>query len=242
MLNTFTAASSASAVPLVWLAYSAHCAYLLLPLRLAVCAYSSSCSSSQLPACCVWWLVLCTPRLHIARRTWCSLFRAYQSCCPLGACGWFSGHLHGHVARHCLRVLFSADAVLSVLARVFKVREEAHDFHVSGDVRHLLSFLENGELEGNEETELNGVVAGRDGMSDEEGDRIDGVEELAAPDWRVRAGPRKRREEHEATRVPFRDWCARCIWEDAAPITTLQKTKKTRVSRDGPPSPWITTS
>ena len=29
-------------------------------------------------------------------------------------------------------------------------------------------------------------------MPDEEGDRIDGVEELAAPDWRVRAGPRKK--------------------------------------------------
>ena len=84
--------------------------------------------------------------------------------------------------------------------------EEALDFHVSGDVRHLLSFLENGELEGNEEPELNGVVEGRDEMPDEEGDRIDGVEELAAPDWRVKAGPSKRREEHEATHVPFRDW------------------------------------
>ena len=84
--------------------------------------------------------------------------------------------------------------------------EEALDFHVSGDVRHLLlSFLENGELEGNEEPELNGVVEGRDEMPDEEGDS---VEELAAPDWRVRAGPRKRREEHEATHVPFRHWCA----------------------------------
>ena len=29
-------------------------------------------------------------------------------------------------------------------------------------------------------------------MSDEEGDEIDGEEELAAPDWRVRAGPRNR--------------------------------------------------
>ena len=53
-------------------------------------------------------------------------------------------------------------------------------------------------------------------MSDEEGDRIDGGEELAAPDWRVRAGPgnkptQKEREEHEATHVPFRDWYAHCM-------------------------------
>ena len=38
------------------------------------------------------------------------------------------------------------------------------------------------------------------------------TEELATPDWRVRAGPRnrptqKKREEHEATHVQFRDWC-----------------------------------
>ena len=71
----------------------------------------------------------------------------------------------------------------------------------------------NGKLEGNEETELNGVEEGRDEMSDEEGDRIDGEEELAAPDWRVRAGhrnkpTRKEREEHDATHELFRDWCA----------------------------------
>ena len=54
-------------------------------------------------------------------------------------------------------------------------------------------------------------------MSDDEGGEIDGEEEeLAAPDWRVRAGPRSKptqreREEHEATHVPFRDWCAHCM-------------------------------
>ena len=51
-------------------------------------------------------------------------------------------------------------------------------------------------------------------MSDEEGDGIDGEEELAPPDWRVRAGLRNRpkeREEHEATHVHFRDWCAHCL-------------------------------
>ena len=68
-----------------------------------------------------------------------------------------------------------------------------------------------------EEAELNGVEEERDGMSDGEGDEIDGEEELAASDWRVRAGPRNKptqreREEHEeATHVPFRDWCAHCM-------------------------------
>ena len=43
-----------------------------------------------------------------------------------------------------------------------------------------------------DETELNGVEAGRDEMSDEEGGETHSEEELAAPDWRVRAGPRSR--------------------------------------------------
>ena len=71
-------------------------------------------------------------------------------------------------------------------------------------------------VERGEETELNGVEEGRDEMSDEEGGEMDGKEELAAPDLRVRAWPRskptqKEREEHEVTRVPFRDWCAHCM-------------------------------
>ena len=75
---------------------------------------------------------------------------------------------------------------------------------------------ENGKAERGEETELNGVEEGCDEMSDEEGGEIDDEEELAAPDWRVRAGPRSKptqreREEHEATHVPFRDWCAHCM-------------------------------
>ena len=65
------------------------------------------------------------------------------------------------------------------------------------------------------EKDLNGVEEGEDGMSDEEGDGIDGEEELAPPDWRVRAGPRnrptqKKREEHEARHVPSRGWCTYC--------------------------------
>ena len=64
-------------------------------------------------------------------------------------------------------------------------------------------------IEGEEGIELNGIEEEQDKMSDDE-------EELAAPDWRVKAGPRSKptlreREEHEATRVPFRDWCAYCM-------------------------------
>ena len=42
------------------------------------------------------------------------------------------------------------------------------------------------EVEHCEEIWLNGVGEERDDMSDEEGDKIDDEEELAAPDWRVR--------------------------------------------------------
>ena len=67
-----------------------------------------------------------------------------------------------------------------------------------------------------EKTELNGVDEGDGEMSVEGGDGVDGEEWLATPDWRVSAGPRNRptqkeREEHEATHVPFRDWCTRCM-------------------------------
>ena len=53
---------------------------------------------------------------------------------------------------------------------------------------------------------MNGVDDGEDGMSVEEVDGIDGEEELAPTDWRVREGPRnkptqKERGEREATHV-----------------------------------------
>ena len=75
---------------------------------------------------------------------------------------------------------------------------------------------ENRKAGWSEETELNGVEEERGEMSDEEENEIDGEEELAAPDWRVRAGPRNKptqreREEHEAAHVPFRDWCVHCM-------------------------------
>ena len=46
------------------------------------------------------------------------------------------------------------------------------------------------KLEGVEGIDWSGAEEGADGMSDEEGDVIDGEEELTPPDWRVRAGPR----------------------------------------------------
>ena len=59
------------------------------------------------------------------------------------------------------------------------------------------------QIEEIQETELNGV---------EEGGGMEGEGEMAPPAWRVRAGSRnkptqKEREDHEATHVPFRDWC-----------------------------------
>ena len=51
---------------------------------------------------------------------------------------------------------------------------------------------DNRKVGRNEETELNGVEEERDEVSVEEGNEIDGEEELAAPDWRVRAGPRNK--------------------------------------------------
>ena len=56
-----------------------------------------------------------------------------------------------------------------------------------------------------EEVELNGIEEERDGMSDEEGNEIDGEEEFAAPDWRVRAGPRNKPTQRERERGAWSD-------------------------------------
>ena len=53
-------------------------------------------------------------------------------------------------------------------------------------------------------------------MTDEEGEAANGEGEAGAVGWRVRAGPRneptaREREEHEATHMPFRDWCTHCM-------------------------------
>ena len=92
------------------------------------------------------------------------------------------------------------------------------------------------EVERCEEIELNGVGEERDDMSDEGGDKIDDEEELAAPDWQVRAGLRNKptqreREEHEATHVPFRDWCAHCMMERGRTHHHIAKQKSEDESR-----------
>ena len=66
------------------------------------------------------------------------------------------------------------------------------------------------------EQELSGLEEGEDAMTDEEGEGVEGEGEARTADWRVRAGPRNKppvreREEHEATHMPFRDWCAHCM-------------------------------
>ena len=63
---------------------------------------------------------------------------------------------------------------------------------------------------------MNGLEEGEDAMTDEEGEGFDGEGETRAADWRVKAGPRNKltareRNEHEATHLPFRDWCAQCM-------------------------------
>ena len=105
---------------------------------------------------------------------------------------------------------------------------------------------ENRKAGWSEETELNGVEEERHEMSDEERNEIDGEEELAAPHWRARAGPRikptqREREEHEATRVPFRDWCVHCMMGRGRTIIMLL-CRRVKISPDGLSSPWITSS
>ena len=58
--------------------------------------------------------------------------------------------------------------------------------------------------------------------------------------WRVRARPRNKPtqnegKEHEATHVPFRDWCAHCTMGRGR--TNHQQNKRARISREGPPLP-----
>ena len=56
------------------------------------------------------------------------------------------------------------------------------------------------KVERSEETELNGVEEERDEMSDGDGDEVDGEEELAAPDWRVRAGTNRQKGRERSTK------------------------------------------
>ena len=64
------------------------------------------------------------------------------------------------------------------------------------------------------EQELNGLEEGEDATTDDQG--VGGEGEAGTADWRVRAGPRNKltareREEHEATHMPFGDWCTHCM-------------------------------
>ena len=81
-------------------------------------------------------------------------------------------------------------------------------------------------------------------MSEEAGDEVEGEGEVASPDSRVRAGPRNRptqnrREEHEATHVPFRDWCTTLY--DGHTITTSPN-KRVKINREDPQFRWTATS
>ena len=95
----------------------------------------------------------------------------------------------------------------------------------------------NRKLEEVEGQELKGVEEGEDGISNEEGDEIDGEEEWAPPDWRVRGRPRNRptrrrkEKEHEATHVPSRDWCTHCMMGGRRTHHHVTEQKKENQSR-----------
>ena len=77
------------------------------------------------------------------------------------------------------------------------------------------------------EQELNGLEEG-DAMTDEE-ERVEVEGEAETADWRVREGPRseptaREREEHEATHMPFCDWCA--YWMISRDRTQHHESKK----------------
>ena len=57
---------------------------------------------------------------------------------------------------------------------------------------------------------MHGVEVERDEMSDKEGNEIDGEEELAMLDWRVRAGPRNKGRERSVKRHSCRSETGAC--------------------------------
>ena len=68
-------------------------------------------------------------------------------------------------------------------------------------------------------------------MNDDEGEGVECEGEAPTADWRVRAGPRNKptareREEHEATHMPFRDWCAHCMMGRGRTHHHVSKKKK----------------
>ena len=73
-------------------------------------------------------------------------------------------------------------------------------------------------------------------MTDEEGEEVDGEGEAGTADWRVRAGPRNKptareREEHEATHMPFSDWCTHCMMVRGRTHHHVSKKRSEDVSR-----------
>ena len=103
------------------------------------------------------------------------------------------------------------------------------------------------KVERNEETELNGVEEERDEMSDGEGYEIDGEKELAAPNLRMRAGPRHKPTQKERERSTKQHTCRSetgahtASWEAVAPMTMLQSTR-VKISQEGPLSSRIISS
>ena len=73
-----------------------------------------------------------------------------------------------------------------------------------------------------------------DAMTDEEGEGVKG--EAGPADRRVRAGPRNKptareREEHEASHVPFHDWCTLCMMSRGRTHHHMSKKRSKDLSR-----------
>ena len=82
--------------------------------------------------------------------------------------------------------------------------------------------------EGHVGRELNDLGEGENAMTDEDGGMEGEGEEAGVADRRVKSGLRnkptaKEREEHEATHMPFRDWCPHCMMGRGESITTCQR-------------------
>ena len=79
------------------------------------------------------------------------------------------------------------------------------------------------------EQELNGLEGCEDTMTDEDGEGVEGEAEVGTAYWRVtRIKSTAREREDEATHMPFRDWCAHCMWAEVALITMCRRSDLSR--------------
>ena len=107
---------------------------------------------------------------------------------------------------------------------------------VTNKLVRLKTRCSSGGEESYAEQELNGLEEGEDEMTDEEGEGVEGEGEAGTAGWIVRVGPRNKltaREtvEHEATPMPFRDWCTHCMMGRGRTHQHVSKQKSENLSR-----------